>query len=95
MQVPNEVWSLSKLVHLDVGENQLTGIDDIAEKQPGLQYLDVRDNPLGTFSPAIGKLTQLETLYAYKCQVCQQDHSQSFPCEIGPSLLPYGNCPEG
>ena len=78
--IPDEIWTMSKLETLDLSINQLTGtIPPEISNLVNLVHLNLCINQLnGTITPAIGNLTNLEFLLLYSNQL-----TGTIPSEIG------------
>ena len=63
-QIPSELYSLTNLIHLDLGRSRLVGtIDKAIEKLTALKYLGLHHNLInGTLPIEIGKLENLGEL---------------------------------
>ena len=60
--VPNEVFSLEHLEILNLGNNQLTGIDGKIENLINLKILDISNNSIMDLPLELTKLSKLQVL---------------------------------
>ncbi|GLD68450.1 leucine-rich repeat-containing protein 2 [Lates japonicus] len=65
-ELPFELSSLKKVVHLDIAENRFMSIPICALRMSSLQLLDLSNNSLTDLPQDMDRLEQLETLFIHK-----------------------------
>ncbi|XP_063050851.1 leucine-rich repeat-containing protein 2 isoform X2 [Engraulis encrasicolus] len=66
MELPFELSSLKKLVHLDIAENKFISIPVCVLRMSSLQWLDMSNNGLKDLPEDIDRLDELTTLFLHK-----------------------------
>ncbi len=67
--MPGDIGKLTAIKSLCLGYNKLTSLPPEIGKCSSLVYLSLYHNPLTAFPKEIGQLGQLQTLYAYCCDL--------------------------
>lgn len=62
-QIPDEVFQLKHLQHLDIRDNNLSRIPEDIKHLKQLQFLDARNNDINDLPQSIAQLDNLEKLY--------------------------------
>lgn len=61
--IPNEIFELSHLEHLDIRENEIHHLPDDFKALQNLRFIDLRFNNIESLPNGFSKLIQLEKLY--------------------------------
>ncbi|XP_035021225.1 leucine-rich repeat-containing protein 2 isoform X8 [Hippoglossus stenolepis] len=76
-ELPFELSSLKRLVHLDIAENRFVSIPVCTLRMSGLQLLDLSNNGLSDLPQDMDRLEQLVTLFLHKNKLWYLPHCLS------------------